>query len=84
MPSLSPKHKPLSREAEIAFMEFCGIRTFLRRVRDNATQTDDDVNAFFARLHEEIPFYVAYRFFPELRNPDVTVDELLSEDRVSV
>ena len=65
-------------------MEFCGIRTFLKRILDNETQPDDDFNAFFARLHKEIPFYIAYRFFPELRNADCTVDELLSEDRVSV
>ncbi|MCJ1282198.1 Proline-rich protein 12 [Xylographa opegraphella] len=82
MASLSPKHKRLSPEAEKAFMEFCGIRTFLQRVLDNETQPDDDVDAFFARLHDEIPFYIAYRFFPELRNADATVDELLSEDRV--
>ncbi|MCJ1389651.1 hypothetical protein MMC18_002508 [Xylographa bjoerkii] len=78
----SPKHKQLSPEAESAFMEFCGIRTFLRRVLNNETDPDDDVDAFFARLHEEIPFYIAYRFFPELRTADVTVDELPSEDRV--
>ncbi|MCJ1431665.1 hypothetical protein MMC27_001020 [Xylographa pallens] len=82
MVPLSQKHKQLSPEAEIAFMEFCGIRIFLKRTLANETQPDDDVDGFFARLHEEIPFYIAYRFFPELRNADVTVDELLTEDRV--
>ncbi|MCJ1400371.1 hypothetical protein MMC11_003576 [Xylographa trunciseda] len=82
MASPSPKHQHICPEAERAFMEFCGIRTFLSRVLDNETQPDDDVHAFFARLHEEIPFYIAYRFFPELRATDATVDELLADDRV--
>ena len=51
-------------------MEFLGIRTFVTRVLESETQPGDDVDAFLARLHEEIPFYIAYRFFPELRSTD--------------
>ncbi|MCJ1378622.1 hypothetical protein MMC17_001721 [Xylographa soralifera] len=86
MASPGQKHKQLSPEAEIAFMEFCGIRTFLRRVLDNDTQPDDDVNAFFARLHEELPFYIAPNpiFYDLLDIMQELMDEGLPKNPLSV